>query len=176
MASGAAKRYARAVFETAQTEGRIEHWEHSLARLRELFSDPKVAQVLSNPTIAASERMQFVAESPHLVDPEATNLAKLLIESNRVRDIDGIVDEFDSLADEAAGRVRATVTTAIELGAHDRDRIARELSIRLNKEVKLQVAVDPRILGGLKLQYGDHVVDGTIATKLQQLRRRLVAS
>jgi F-type H+-transporting ATPase subunit delta len=147
VASGAAKRYAKAVFEVAQSEGRIEHWEHSLARLHELFSDPKVAEVLSNPTIAASERMQFVAESPHLVDPEATNFAKLLIESNRVRDIDGIVD-----------------------------RITKDLSKRLNKEVKLRVEVDPRILGGLKLQYGDHVVDGTVATKLQQLRRRLVAS
>jgi F-type H+-transporting ATPase subunit delta len=176
VASAAAKRYAKAVFEVAQSEGRIEHWEHSLARLHELLSDPKVAEVLSNPTIAASERMQFVAESPHLVDPEATNLAKLLIESNRVRDIDGIVDEYDRLADDAAGRVRATVTTAIELGPHDRDRITKDLSKRLNKEVKLRVEVDPRILGGLKLQYGDHVVDGTVATKLQQLRRRLVAS
>ena len=174
--SRSARRYAKAVFEVAQREGRIEHWEHGLARLHELLSDPKVAEVLSNPTIAVSERMQFVAESPHVLDSEATNLAKLLIESNRVRDIDGVVDEFDRLVDEAAGRVRATVTTAIQLGAHDRDRIASELSTRLNKEVKLQVAVDPRILGGLKLQYGDHVVDGTVATKLQQLRRRLVAS
>jgi F-type H+-transporting ATPase subunit delta len=176
VASAAASRYAKAVFELAQSEGRIEHWDHSLARLRELLSDPKVAAVLSNPTIAASERMQFVADAPHLVDPEATNLAKLLIESNRVRDIDGIVDEYERLADEAAGRVRATVTTAIELGAHDRDLIARELSTRLNKEVKVMMTVDPRILGGIKIQYGDHVVDGTVATKLQQLRRRLVAS
>jgi len=176
VASAAAKRYAKAVFELAQQEGRVEHWERSLTRLRELFSDPKVASLLSNPTIAAGERMQFVSESPQLVDPEATNLAKLLIESNRVRDMDGIADEYERLADEAAGRVRALVTTAIELDAHDRDRIAQDLSKRLNKEVKLQVVVDPRILGGLKLQYGDHVVDGTVATKLQQLRRRLVAS
>jgi F-type H+-transporting ATPase subunit delta len=176
VASAAARRYAKAVFEVAQQEGKIEHWDHSLARLRELLSDPKVAALLSNPTIAASDRMRFVAEAPHLVDPEATNLARLLIESNRVRDIDGIVDEYERLADEAAGRVRATVTTAIELGAHDRDRIARELSTRLNKEVKVMMTVDPRILGGIKIQYGDHVVDGTVATKLQQLRRRLVAS
>lgn len=176
MGSAAAKRYAKAVFEVAQDEGRIEHWEHSLARLRDLLADPKVAAVLSNPTIATGERMQLVAESPHLVDPEATNLAKLLIESSRVRDIEGIVDEFDRLADEAAGRVRATVTTAIELGPRDRDRIAEDLSKRLNKEVKLRAEVDPRILGGLKLQYGDHVVDGTVATKLQQLRRRLAAT
>jgi len=176
VASAAAKRYAKAVFELAQQEGRVEHWGHSLARLRELFSDPKVAAVLSNPTIAASERMRLVAESPHLVDPEATNLAKLLIESSRVRDVDAIVDEFERLADDAAGRVRATVTTAIELGPHDRERIEHDLSRRLNKEVKLHVAVDPSILGGLKLQYGDHIIDGTVATKLQQLRRRLVAS
>jgi F-type H+-transporting ATPase subunit delta len=68
------------------------------------------------------------------------------------------------------------VTTAIELEPQDRDRIAADLSRRLNKEVKLQVAVDPRILGGLRLQYGDHVIDGTVATKLQQLRRRLATT
>ena len=176
MASAAAKRYGKAVFELAEQEGRIDHWSHSLVRLREFLSDPKVVAVLSNPTIAASRRMELVADSPHVADPEATNLAKLLIESNRVRDIAAIVDEYERLADEAAGRVRATVTTAIELGAHDRDRIAQDLSKRLGKEVKLLLAVDPRILGGLKLQYGDHVVDGTVATKLHQLRRRLAAT
>lgn len=174
--SRTARRYAKAVFELALQEGRVEHWEHSLSRLRDLLSDPEVAAMLSNPTIAASDRMNLVSESPHIVDPEATNLARLLIESNRVREIEGIVDEYERLADEAAGRVRATVTTAIELGSHERHRIAGELSKRLNQEVKLQVAVDPRIIGGLKLQYGDHVVDGTVATKLQQLRRRLAAS
>ncbi len=176
MASAAAKRYAKAVFELAQQEGRVEDWRHSLTRLRELLTDPKFAAVLRNPTIAASERMRLVAESPHLVDPEATNLAKLLIESSRVRDVDAIVGEFERLADDAAGRVRATVTTAIELGPQDRDRIEHDLSMRLNKEVTLHVVVDPSVLGGLKLQYGDHIVDGTVATKLQQLRRRLVAS
>jgi F-type H+-transporting ATPase subunit delta len=176
VASAAGRRYGRAVFELAEQEGRIDHWGESLSRLRKLLGDPDVAAVLSNPTIAASQRMELVAESPHLVDPEASNLAKLLIESNRVRDIEAIVEEYERLADEAAGRVRALVTTAIELEPQDRDRIAAQLSKRLNKEVKLRVAVDPRILGGLRLQYGDHVIDGTVATKLQQLRRRLATT
>jgi F-type H+-transporting ATPase subunit delta len=72
--------------------------------------------------------------------------------------------------------VRATVTTAIELEAHDRERVARELSRRLEKEVRVSVVVDPRILGGLKLQYGDHIVDASVATRLEQLRRKLAAS
>jgi F-type H+-transporting ATPase subunit delta len=72
--------------------------------------------------------------------------------------------------------VRATVTTAIELQAQDRERVARELSRRLDQEVHISVVVDPRILGGMKLQYGDRVVDASVATKLEQLRRRLAAS
>ena len=85
-------------------------------------------------------------------------------------------DEFQRLADEAAGRVRATVTTAIELDRGDRDRVQEGLAKRLNKEVRLSVVVDPRIIGGLKLQYGDRVVDASVAERLQQLRRRLAAT
>ncbi|MEA2643800.1 MAG: F-type H+-transporting ATPase subunit delta, partial [Chloroflexota bacterium] len=82
-------------------------------------------------------------------------------------------DEFEILADAAAGRVRATVTTAVELDHAERDKVAQELSQRLGKEVRMTVVVDKGILGGLKLQYGDHLIDASVATKLQQLRRRL---
>lgn len=176
MATAAAKRYARAVLELAQEQGQVEEWGRRLGKVRELLSDLEVAGVLTNPTIPAERRMALIRTAPHLFDDEATNFALLLIESNRIWDVGDIDDEFQRLADEAAGRVRATVTTAIELTAHDRDRVADELSSRLGKEVRLQVEVDPRILGGLKLQYGDHLVDASVATRLQQLRRTLAAS
>jgi F-type H+-transporting ATPase subunit delta len=174
VATAAARRYARAVFELAGGEGQVEAWGRRLAQVREVLSDPDVAQVLTNPTIATEQRMALVSG---LFDGgEATNLAKLLIESDRVRDVGAIAEEFQRLADEAAGRVRATVTTAVELSSKDRDRVADELSRRLGKEVHLDVLVDPGILGGLKLQYGDRLVDASVATRLQQLRRRLAAS
>jgi F-type H+-transporting ATPase subunit delta len=176
VATAAAKRYARAVFELAQQERTIDEWGRRTAKVRELFGDPEVAAVLSNPTIALAERDGFVATAPRLIDDEATNLARLLIESGRIDEAQEIDEEFQRLADDAAGRVRATVTTAIELEGADRDRIARELSKRLDRDVKLSVVVDPRILGGMKLQYGDRVVDASVATRLEQLRRRLAAS
>jgi F-type H+-transporting ATPase subunit delta len=117
--------------------------------------------------------MALVSE---LFDGEATNLAKLLIESDRVREVAAIDDEFQRLVDVAAGRVRATVTTAVELTPKDRDRVAEQLSKRLGKDIHLDVVVDPGILGGMKLQYGDRLVDASVATRLQQLRRRLAAS
>jgi len=174
VATAAAKRYARAVFELAHDEGQVEAWGSRLAQMSEVLSDPELTRVLTNPTISTEQRMALVSD---LFDgDEATNLAKLLIESDRVREVEAIATEFRRLTDEAADRLRATVTTAVELSSNDRDRVAGELSRRLGKEVHLDVLVDPAILGGLKLQYGDRLVDASVATRLQQLRRRLAAS
>lgn len=173
MATAAAKRYARAVFELATEEGQVEEWGRRIATVRDLLSDPNVAAVLTNPTIPLGLRMGLVSDPPHELDPEGTNLARLLIESNRVAQVGGVLEEFETLTDAAAGRVRATVTTAVELDHIERDKLAHQLSERLGKEVRMTVVVDKGILGGLKLQYGDRLIDASVATKLQQLRRRL---
>lgn len=175
MATATGRRYARAVFELAQKDGDVAAWGRRLAELQDLFSDPDLASALTNPTLDVQRRMELVSGLPE-IDAEATNLAKLLVESDRVLEIANIAAEYGRLADAAAGRVRATVTTAVELDARERDRVAEELSRRLGQEVRLDVVVDPRILGGIKLQYGDRLVDASVATKLQQLRRRLAAS
>jgi len=161
------------VFELATDEGQVEEWGRRLTAVRNLLSETRVAAVLTNPTIPVSRRMELVSGAPHELDPEASNLARLLIESNRVNQVGDVAEEFEALADAAAGRVRATVTTAVELDHAERDRVAEQLSERLGKEVRMTVVVDKRILGGLKLQYGDHMIDASVATKLQQLRRRL---
>jgi F-type H+-transporting ATPase subunit delta len=171
VATAAAKRYARAVFELAQGERTVDLWSRRLRVLQELLTDEKVRAVLNNPTIPTERRMAVVTSVSR--DTEATNLVKLMIESNRVDDINGIADEFERLTDEAAGRVRATVTTAVELESRDRDRVAVQLSERLGKTVTMRVEVDPSILGGMRIQYGDRLIDASVATRLQQLRRRL---
>lgn len=174
--SRAARRYARAVFELAQQDGQVAQWGRRVAQVRDLLSHEEVAAVVTNPTIPVADRMALISAAPHELDPEATNLARLLIESNRVAEVDAIAEEYERLADEAAGRVRAIVTTAVELSSADRERVSAELSRRLGQEVRMDVVVDPRILGGMKLQYGDRLVDATVSTKLQQLRRRLAAT
>ena len=173
MATAAARRYARAVFELASGEGRVDDWRTQLVALRNLMTQPRVESVLRNPTIPTEQRMGLIATDEGL-DPQVVNLGRLLVESGRVQEIAGVAEEFDTLADEAAGRVRAVVTTAVELPDDERDQVARELSSRLGKEVALRTEVDPRVLGGLKLQYGDRLFDATVATRLQQLRRRLI--
>lgn len=176
MATAAARRYAKAVFELAQSEGEIDRWGPRLAAIRQLFANPKVAAVLSNPTIAIADREGLVVSASEAFDEEGTNLARMLVEAGRIGEAGAIEAEYHRLADLAAGRVRATVTTAIELGVRDQERVAEELSKRLHKEVRLSVVVDPAVIGGLKMQYGDRVIDATVAARLEQLRRRLAAT
>ena len=172
MATAAARRYARAAFELASEGKRIDEWRHGLAVIRDLLSDPKIAAVLENPTIPSSERMHLISEAG-VLEAEASNLVGLLIESGRVGEAGGIADEFDRLADEAAGKIHALVTSAVELSADERREMAERLSRRLGAEVSLQSVVDRRLIGGVKIQYGDHLIDASVATRLQQLRRRL---
>jgi F-type H+-transporting ATPase subunit delta len=99
---------------------------------------------------------------------------RLLVARHRVDKIDGIVDAYETLADQAAGRVRATVTTAIPLSEADREALGRDLSKGLGKDVRLQARVDPAILGGLVLEVGDRLTDASVAARLDQVRRQVL--
>jgi F-type H+-transporting ATPase subunit delta len=177
VASGTGRRYARAIFELAQEGDQVEAWARRLTAVRAVLTDPQVRRVLANPTIPTAKRVELVeALADRAMGKEGLNLAKLLVASRRVAAIDGIVEEYERLADAAAGRVRATATTAVDLSDSDRRRVGRELSERLGKEVRLEVRVDPAILGGLVLQFGDRVIDASVAARLQRLRRRLLTA
>ncbi len=177
MATAAAKRYARAIFEVAQEEGETEDWGERLRRLRELFANPDLRMFLSDPTVPSERRQEVAADvAGEQLGSEGVNLAKLLVENDRAGEVDDVADEYERLADEAAGRVRAIVTTAVELPRDDVQALVRDLSDRLGKEVKVEVDIDPRIVGGLVLQIGDRIVDASVATRLQQLRRWLATA
>jgi F-type H+-transporting ATPase subunit delta len=172
--STASSRYAQAVFELAREEGQVEAWASRLQSLQTLLADPDVRRVLANPSISVQDRLAALqAFGGEALGSEGLNLARLLVESGRVAAVDGIVREFQRLADEAAGRVRATATTAVELSGSGRKELEESLSNQLGKEVRLDLQVDPAIVGGLVLQVGDRLLDASVATRLQQLRRRL---
>jgi F-type H+-transporting ATPase subunit delta len=174
VAGAAAKRYARAIFELAQEEGQVEAWADRMAQVGALVSIPEVNRVLENPTITVRRREDAIATLlGDQADREAVNLARLLVESGRIHQLDEIAEEYSLLTDEAAGRVRVTATAAIDLTDQEKQRLARDLSDRLGKEVRLTARVDRAILGGLVIQTGDTVIDASLATRLQQLRRRL---
>jgi F-type H+-transporting ATPase subunit delta len=174
MASAAAKRYARAVFELAVEQDQIEAWAERLVTVRDALAVPEARQVLANPAIALQRRQEAAAGLLEATaGREAVNLGKLLVGANRIGDIDGIIEEYEALADARAGRVRAVAMTAIPMAQADADTLRASLSRQLDRQVRLDTLVEPAIIGGLVLRIGDRVIDASVATRLQQLRRQL---
>lgn len=177
MAGASSKRYARAAFELARESGDFDGWQRRLETVRTVLDHPGVRDLVRNPTTPVESRQQAVETLlGDAAGIEGVNLAKLLVASGRADQIDDIVDEFQRRSDEELGRVRATVIAAVELEEADTDRLRERLAARLGRTVLVQPRVDPRVLGGLVVRYGDHMIDASVAARLQQLRRVLVES
>jgi F-type H+-transporting ATPase subunit delta len=103
--------------------------------------------------------------------------ATLLLVGQAVSGSHGSVDrgleEFQHIAAEAKNEKIATVRTARELADSERDRLAQALSQQYDTSVHLQVVVDPDVLGGLRVEIGDDVIEGTVASKLDDVQRKL---
>ena len=173
--AGSANRYAKAIFELATEEGKVADWSRELAVIRQVLEDPTARAIVANPSVSVETRLKAV-EALDLpgIGPHGLNLMRLLVASRRVDRIDEIVEHYEVLADEAAGRVRASVTTAIPLSEADREKLGADLSAQLGKDVRLVAMVDPSILGGLLLQVGDRLTDASVAGRLDQLRRKVL--
>jgi F-type H+-transporting ATPase subunit delta len=173
--AGSASRYAKAIFELATEQGKIDAWSRELDLIRSVLADPTARAILANPSVSLETRLKAVDELDLPgIGPQGLNLMRLLVASRRVDRIDEIAEHFEVLADEAAGRVRASVTTAIPLSDADREKLGRDLSAQLGKDVRMVANVDPSILGGLLLRVGDRLTDASVAGRLDQVRRKVL--
>jgi F-type H+-transporting ATPase subunit delta len=107
------------------------------------------------------------------VSPGAAAILAHLVQSPRGRRIGEMVAQAAGIVSDVAGRVIATVTSAVALTPAQTTRLAKSLGERYRRDVLVDVIVDPAVLGGLRVQVGDEVVDGTIASRLSDLRLQL---
>ncbi len=177
MASAAlARRYAQAAFEIAQEKGQLDQWKAELDRIGITFQSPRMAAVFDDPKYTREEREQALAQLLQgKVNPLVYNLVRLLVERGRVGRIPQIVREFTKMYNQARNIAIADVTTATELDEGGRQRVIATLGRITGKQVQLRTHVDPAILGGLVARVGDELIDASVATRLQELGRRLTA-
>jgi F-type H+-transporting ATPase subunit delta len=171
-----ARRYAKALFSLAVEKGRIEPWSDALQALAKAVEDSaELRSLLSNPAFPREARTAIVTRlSTELkLDPELAALLQLLGERNRLGGLAGIAAAFRELGDVELGRLRAKVTSAVPLDDASIAAIAEKLSAATKKQVLVERAVDPAILGGVVAQVGSTVYDGSLRTQLEDLRTTL---
>ncbi|HXH21468.1 MAG TPA: ATP synthase F1 subunit delta [Dehalococcoidia bacterium] len=172
----AAKRYAQAAFEVAREEGNLAAWSEALARIAHFLSDGDAARVLANTRVPQDVKHQLIEAGLGDLPRTALNLAHLLVNKGRTALARDIAAEFGRLVEEHQGVSRARAVTAVELTDADREALSQRLSESTGRRILLETEVDPSILGGVIVQIGDRLLDGSTKSKLEALRSTLVGA
>jgi len=167
--------YARALLEIAQAEGALSAVQGELFALKgNLESSDQLRNTLTDDSIPV-ERRQAVVEN--LLGGKAnkvtTQLVSLIVGSGRGRDLPAIIERLVSASSTSGSRDVAVVKSAVPLSDEQKKRLAEALGKRANRTVEVLVEVDPNVMGGLVATIGDTVIDGTVRSRLDQLKSRL---
>ncbi len=164
--------YAQAFLDVAAAEGDTERLSDEVFRVARAFGESEELQgALADPLVPFERKQGIVSD---LIGRRASkvtvSLVNMLIGVDRLRDLEAIVRRMKALAAEAGGHVVAEVRSAIELDAATRERLTAKLADVTGKAVELNVIVDPSVVGGLVAQVEDTLFDGSVRSRLLELR------
>jgi F-type H+-transporting ATPase subunit delta len=172
MADGRADAYAAALFEIARAEGNLERVEAELFEVaRAVERSDELRAKLTDQAIPVELRQGVVEDLLQgRAMPVTQALVSFIIGAGRGRDLPTIVDRMVERAAEARQEIVAEVRSAIPLNDDQRNRLAAALAVRTGLKVSVKVIVDASVLGGLVVQVGDTIIDGSVRSRLDQLR------
>ncbi len=167
--------YAKALFEVARAEGSLDEVEDELFRFARSYENSEsLRNALIDEMIPAGKRQAIVED---LLGGKSTattvQLVSMVVGSGRGRDLPAIIDQLVERASSAKNLEVAQVRSAIALTDDQQTRLSAALANATGKQVNLKVVVDPSVLGGIIATVGDTVIDGSVRTRLDQLKARL---
>ncbi|MEZ4861858.1 MAG: ATP synthase F1 subunit delta [Caldilineaceae bacterium] len=168
-----ANQYAQAIMQAM-----MERWQSSLATVTaQLQQNPQLLSMLANSGYDLNERLGALGSViPNDAPPELQNTLKVMVEEGTI----GLVDQLGSaLAQVASGHSapkKASVTSAVALSAEEQEQLRRSLLAQYGDDLVFDFAVDPSLMGGLRVRVGDRLIDTSVATRLQAMRETLSAA
>jgi len=175
--SVAANRYATALIDVLHPAGKAEAGLQQLQSFASLLNEqPDGRRFLENPAIASDRRVRVLKEIGAALgfDRRVANFINILAGRNRLPILEEIIGEYRRLMDERLGIVRARVTAARPLDSEQQKELAGALHQITGKEVRMELAIDPSLIGGLVAQVGSTIYDGSVLQQLQAFKHRLV--
>ncbi|RAY16010.1 F0F1 ATP synthase subunit delta [Actinomadura craniellae] len=161
----------------AEADGRIDDLEDELFRFsRVVEGEPELRSALTDPALPA-DRKQGLLEAllAGKATPSTLRLVTEVVLRPRGRSLESGLAEYGRVVTQRRQRLVALVRSAVDLTEAQRTRLAAVLAAAYGHEVHLNIELDPTVVGGLSIQLGDEVIDGTIAGRLDDVRRRLAS-
>lgn len=175
MAELVARRYANALFEVVFELGQNEQAQDELSFVIScLKEEPKLYQLLKSPLISSNEKKEIISDIfKENVSKEVFNFLRIIVDKGRESYIESIIEEYRVLANSAKNKVDAVAITALPMEKIDIEKLRVNLSMSSGKNIQLQNQVDPSVKGGVLVKIGDKVIDGTIKSRLENLKEQL---
>jgi F-type H+-transporting ATPase subunit delta len=172
-----ARVYAEALFEAARDRDKLDAIHDQLDEFSDAVAQNRDLQVfLFSPYFSSEEKRDGIERAISGADPELTNFLELLIEKHRMPVIFRVRSQFDELWAEANKRLEVTLTSAVELDPKIVERVGNEIERQTGRTIDLRSEIDEGILGGLRLQVGNMVLDASLRSKLETLRKEVAAA
>ena len=174
--AAAQRLYARALFEAAREQNRVDDVVTELGDFAEAVRTvPELRSLLENPQLDPAAKRAALADLLGDADPLVRNFLLVLAEKGRAGELDEIARELDDLVAREAGRLNVELTTAFELSEEEADGIVKQIEQASGRTVEATRSVDPALVGGIVLQEGTYRVDASVRGRLERLRRTLVS-
>ncbi len=173
----AARVYAEALFEAGRDKDNLNALQQQLGDFADAVDDNRELQVfLFSPYLNTEDKKEGLGRVVTGAEPEFSNFLELLVEKGRMPEVFRIRREFDELWKKENRRLDVTVTSAIELDPGVVGKIGEEVERQTGEKVELSSEVDNEILGGIVLRVGNMVLDASIRTRLEKLRKSVASA
>ena len=166
--------YARALFEVAREQGKLDMLREQLAQFAEaLEGDRQLAIFFFSPYFSTAEKEQGLERMLEGADDSFVNFLRLLIEKHRMPVLFRIRAEYQRLWDAENKVLPVEITSAVELDPATTENLGNTIGERTGQKVTLAARVDPEIIGGIVVRVGNSILDASIRNRLEQLRRHV---
>ena len=170
-----ARVYGGSLYDLASEEKLTDAILEEMREIKEIFSEnPDYIKLLSEPSIKKAERTDLI-EKAFGAEAERylVNFIKLLCEKGLLNEYEGCVSEFTRRYNADHGIVEAVATSAVELSSDQTKALKAKLEKVSGKTVSLVTKVNPKLLGGLKVELEGKELDGTVSGRLDDISKKL---
>ena len=166
--------YARSLFEVAQEQNKLDAVREQVGAFADALDETRELQVFFfSPYFSTQEKQDGLGRAVTDADDIVVNFLKLLIENHRMPVIFRVRREYDRLWLQENKLLPVQVTSAVALDAATVQHIGARIAEQTNRKVDLSSNVDPEILGGIVVRVGNSVLDASIRSRLEKLRKQV---
>ncbi|MEA4825873.1 MAG: F0F1 ATP synthase subunit delta [Clostridium sp.] len=170
------RRYALAIYQVAEKNGKVEEYMQELREIVDLIkTNEELSRVVKHPQITTSKKKKIFEEVfKGKIDDDLLSFLLLLIQKDRILYLEEKLKEMEKIHLEKQNIKEATIKTVIPLNEEERSALIKKLENKYKKNILLKEEIDKNLIGGIYIRVGDDVIDGTIKAKFDEIKKRVM--